>query len=72
MKTRIDRLGDRYTYIELVLIHSSPGTDGRINVTMGNDRHPDKETTLSLSRGQAYQVADTLRAMAFSADYRVV
>ena len=71
IKTRFDQLGGGYSYIELAVISSSPGSNDQIKATIGNTRHPNKVTAFDLSRREAYQLADTLRAMAVSTDYRL-
>ncbi len=70
MKTRIDRLGGDKTYIELETRYGSRGFLV-INATIGPPRRDGKDITMTLSRRQAYEIADTLRAMAFSVDERL-
>ena len=71
MNTRIDRL-DRNNYIELaVKTDSYSSYPTGISVKVGPPRKDGADFTFTLGRREAYQIADTLRAMAFSFDHRL-
>ena len=69
MITRIERLGGGNNYIELK-VTSSSYESLHMSATIGPARRDGGDISFSLNRRQAYQVADTLRAMAFSVDHR--
>ena len=75
MKTRFERIararvGRGQIDIELDFIKGQGG-NGYIKCTIVNSQYPDQVITFDLRRREAYQLADTLRAMAYSADYRL-
>ncbi len=70
MKTRIDRLGGGNTYIELKIRPDGTGFL-EIYATIGPARRDGEDIAFTLNRREAYQIADTLRAMAFSVDRRL-